>query len=148
MLPIGAGRYNGHRPLCEIDHMHWRKIIIGAVLGGLLGFIGQLSADFFWWPSPIDESNRTCYEYVFCGTPDDERVGRTLESCLRLELPPEKRNQGRLLFFEGIFLFWLQERWKFVGQTVLIGAFLGASSVLAADQISQKRLAKKLSTLS
>ena len=29
--------------------MRWQKIIIGALLGGLLGFIGQLGADFFWW---------------------------------------------------------------------------------------------------
>lgn len=61
--------------------MRWNKVVIGAVLGGLLGFSGQFGADFFCWDTPDDR--KTPYRFSLmvpltgtCPTLDGRRSGR------------------------------------------------------------------------
>jgi len=91
--------------------MRWRYII-GALVGALLGFFGQFFGDHSsFWEGDVDR-------YI---------TGRHLAG-------------ARLLVYEEIFLEWLLDgRGDTGGRTAAIAALLGASAVMAADELRKSR---------
>jgi hypothetical protein len=111
--------------------VRWKRVIIGAVLGGLLGFGGQLLKDYFYWVAIVDA--KTPYQYITDGTLASKAA----------QVGPVYQWQKRAVMCEGIFLFWLVYRGDLAGRTALILAFIGASAALALDrQKSGKSTAK------
>ena len=114
--------------------MRWKRVVAGAVLGGLLGFGGQFVADFFCWDTPDDR--KTPYRIFFDGTLDGylPHYGRTLE----------RQSQARQIFYQVYILYWLVRRGEIASRTTLIVAFLCVSAALALEQ-QKKQSASKIS---
>jgi hypothetical protein len=114
--------------------MRWRSIIVGLVIGGFVGFAGQWAADFFLGILP----GRVPYEYLRNG-------GLELEQ-KKWRMNVITNPDGQRLFYTGIFLHWLDIRGDVASRTGAIAALLGASSVLAADELRKNsRLKKRIS---
>jgi hypothetical protein len=106
--------------------MRWKRVVIGAVLGGLLGFGGQLSADFFGREF-IDRGNgqglQSLWSFVKSGGFDRQRS--YWAAC------GDRRQQ---LWVQSVLLVWLLERGDRACQAAVIVAFLGASVALTLNQ--------------
>jgi hypothetical protein len=101
--------------------VRWKRVVIGAVLGGLLGFGGQFVADFFGW-----------------GFIDN---GYGLQSLWTLSKSSgfdlfwtEHGERGRELWAQSILLAWLDQRGDLAYRTALFVAFFSASAALALDR--------------
>jgi len=117
--------------------MFWRKVITGLLFGALLGFMGQFAIDSLVWPLSAEDHFGIC-EYVFA---------RNFCGWLK-RIEPERVEQTRMLLLRALLLHWLQERGELAGRTAMMVAFLGVSSVLAADHLRQRRQSKKAATVS
>jgi hypothetical protein len=101
--------------------MHWRYFK-ATLIGGLLASTGFVVADLVtgawcghWWDGGLD---RVIAQHV----------------------PMRKlQPQARQLVYQSIFLRWLLQRGELAGRITAIGALLGASAVLARDQIRQTK---------
>jgi hypothetical protein len=113
--------------------MRWRKILIGSVLGGLLGFCGFFVVDFFCWKS----NGETMAFYLGC------TINVDLDRIKKGHKP-----QGVVLLHEAALLYWLMNRGELAGRTAVIVAFLGASSMFAAEKLREKRQPLKTVTVS
>jgi hypothetical protein len=63
-------------------------------------------------------------------------------------IPAPHVQQAKQLIWQLIFLSWLSDRGELAGRTAAIAAFLGVSSLMAADHLRQKRSALKNATVS
>jgi len=106
------------------------KNITGAILGGLLGFSGQLCADFFLW-NPNPNESTSLYQSL-----SDGQFDHWLTEWLR---QPKQVQKAKNLIYFGIFLGWLTTRGEVASRTALIVAFLSVSGILAAEQLQKKR---------
>lgn len=88
--------------------MRWKRVVIGAVLGGMLGLAGQLVTDFW---------------IFFDGTFD--RI---------LGIYGQRQNQARQVLYQLDLLYWLVQRGEIASRTALIVAFLCVSATLAFDR--------------
>ena len=114
--------------------MRWKRVVIGAALGGLLGFGGQFVADFFLWDNsePSIQQPITPYKVIFDRDPESESA-----------LPPARAKELRSIYLQIILWVWLLRRGEMASHTALIVAFLAASAALAFDrQKSSKSTAK------
>ncbi len=113
--------------------MHWRYIK-AALICGLLGFAGQGVGDFFCWH--IGGASVTPYDY---------------QCHKRMWLETEfgaQHMQANQLIWQAVFLMWLIDRGEVAVRTAAIAAFLGVSSLMAADHLRQKRSALKEASVS
>jgi hypothetical protein len=98
--------------------VRWKRVLIGAVLGGVLGFAGQLVLDFFCWAPSGSETVWRCI--------DSGEISHHIARFM-----PKHEHAALELWYQLVFLWWLNERGQTASQTVLIVAFLGASAALA-----------------
>ncbi len=110
-----------------------RKYIIGALLGLLLGFIGQLTVDFFFahfLEHRGEIQDVTAYQVILENETKGARDARL------------KRFLGhvRPLLLQGLFLCWLAQRGEVACRTSLIVALLVIASMHTAEQYRQKRM--------
>jgi hypothetical protein len=113
--------------------MRWKKVVIGAVLGGLLGFGGQMCVDFFCWKGPYN-SETPCE--VICSPDLHLRMATHWPVSTKLE---PYRNW---LICEGEFIWWLLHRGEVVSKSSTIAAFLGASAAFAVEQRKKQSTGK------
>ncbi len=104
-----------------------RRYIIGALLGVLLGFAGQFFVDFFCW---TPGNNGTLYQFF-----SDKYFERNMARWVRA---PQLQSKAHQLVYQVVFLYWLSERGPSACGTAVIVAFLGASSLLAADYLQHR----------
>jgi len=110
--------------------MRWRYIKV-TLIGALLGFAGQFMTDFFCWNAFC--VGKTSQQILSSGF-----VDRALAECYHSQnLQP----QAHLLIYQLMTLRWLSDRGEIAGRTAAVAALLGASAVLATDQIRQARKA-------
>jgi hypothetical protein len=117
--------------------MRWKRVVIVAVIGGLLGFGGQLVADFFCWSPIISNGTQRPpgFEFIFSGSLDRLIVRHNIQA--------QQMLQARALWFQGTLLLWLGQRGEIIDRITLWGAFVGATAALAFDQ---KRKASAVTT--
>jgi hypothetical protein len=77
--------------------VRWKKVVIGAVLGGLLGFGGQIVIDCFY---PMN-TRLSLYQYAATGSRDRE-LGKHFKS--------QRVPQARDFVLRGVLLVWLQSK--------------------------------------
>jgi hypothetical protein len=94
--------------------VRWKKLIIGAVLGGLLGLEAQFFSDYSSWRTP------SAY---------------TVHLLVQLShFPMRRQHDVAGLITQLGLLTWLLQRGDVVLRTVLLAAFLGASTALALER--------------
>jgi hypothetical protein len=106
--------------------VRWKKVVVGALLGGLLGFGGQLVADFLY----VDREDRPPHERTF--TMYQVASGQA-DVNFRVWMRGIRIDRARPLIYQGLILAWLMHRGDIASRTALIVAFLGASAALALD---------------
>src|ERR1700722_18115736 len=99
--------------------MRWKRVVIGAVLGGLLGFGGQFVIDFFWWtPQKGEATMNSCARHIFSSEP-------------LMFFDAKHMQQAQGLYSLGFLLVWLDRRADLATRSALIVAFFGASAAVA-----------------
>jgi hypothetical protein len=98
----------------------WKKVVIGAVLGGLLGFGGQFLADGM--PVNISEKEMSTLCWLL-GSPG-----------MYEDLSVKQKHQAQPMIYQACFWMWLEQRCELASRTALLVAFLGVSIALALDQ--------------
>ena len=106
--------------------MRWKSIIIGAVLGGLLGLEGQFFSDYSSWRTP------SAYTVHLLMQLSHFPIGRP-------------RDVAGLITQLGV-LTWLLQRGDVVLRTILLAAFLGASTALALERRKPRKSATQTKT--
>src|SRR5580658_2889270 len=101
--------------------MRWQYIKI-ALLGGLLGFAGQCLGDYFFWSMDGPVCSVVLRE--------DRLLAVYPGSCTA-----QREQQVNQLIWQAIFLMWLRDRAELAGRSGAIAAFLGVSSLVAADHL-------------
>jgi hypothetical protein len=118
--------------------VRWKKVVIGAVLGGLLGFGGQFVVDFFYFDCedpPSRDRILTMYQ----------TASGQADANFRVWMPGIAIDRARPLIYQGVILAWLMRRGDIASRTALIVAFLSASAALAVDR-KGRAYAVKIST--
>jgi hypothetical protein len=106
-----------------------RLRIMAPLLGAILGFGGQMVADFCFWTPPGSH----CDSKISC-------IGAWWNWHDNVQVQAQQYRQARDLLCQFYFLFWLKERGDIAARTMLIAAFIGAaSSTIAANYIRRKR---------
>ncbi len=107
--------------------MDWKRVVMSAVvLGGLLGFGGQMYVDFFYWKGPYN-SGTPCE--VICSTELHRRMVTHWTVSSKLE------SYRNWLICDGEFIWWLLHRGEVVSKSSTIAVFLSASAALALELI-------------
>jgi len=110
--------------------MRWRYVK-AVLLGALLGFAGQFLTDFFCWVAP-DGAATPQHQFYVNG-----------EIWWDRSFPPQLRSQAQQLCCQFYFLYWLRHRGEVALRIAAVAALLGVSSVMAADQLRERRKARK-----
>lgn len=103
-----------------------RKIVFYALLGALLGFLGQFVFDFVTWNNG---GNPTFFQWF-------SNDGFALY--LINSISSHHWIKATMLLYQGVFLAWLAARSDFAIRTTLITAFILVSCVMGADEWSKK----------
>jgi hypothetical protein len=111
--------------------MRWKRVAIGAVLGGLLGLGGQLVADYFLWITPIRK------------TPHQTFDNPLIPRMKGVYFPATSRRD--VLVYRGFLLWWLLLRGDVGSPSILLVAFIGASAALALDRKGKDSLVRSSS---
>jgi hypothetical protein len=106
--------------------VRWKKIVIGALLGGLLGFEGQFFSDYSSWRIP------SAYTVHLLVQLSHFPMGR-------------QRDVAGLITQLGV-LTWLLQRGDVVPRTILLAAFLGASTALVLERWKPSKSATQTKT--
>jgi hypothetical protein len=116
--------------------VRWKKVVIGAVLGGLLGFGGQFVVDFLTLhPVPQREKEDGTLDWK----PGGNSIYSDLCSCefdevIRRYLRKQQWSEAHKVVCQAALIIWLKDRGDLAARTALIVAFLGASAALALGQ--------------
>jgi hypothetical protein len=145
-----------------------RRFIIGGLLGAFLGFTGQLVADMtrfidiphLSWksaaivsvPSDIPRLFSDGPPYYWAYSPNGRVIGTPYMSVDRRPVLPKnvvvsvtpsanQKSQWQTLWYQLLFLNWLQQDGEVAGRTAAIAALLAALAVFGVDCLRRKRLA-------
>jgi hypothetical protein len=117
-----------------------RQYVVGAMVGGLLGFLCQFVGDnVFLHPYQVNQAG-AC-EWIPGGSSQFNyyRSGNLARYVARRIPVQGYQAEGHQLIYQIMLLAWLRDRGDIAGRTAAWTAFLGASAVLAGDQLQKTK---------
>lgn len=123
-----------------------RRYIIGALIGGLVGFSCQFIGDNFLLHPVYKNSTGECIWVPGTNSQFNFLVGGNLDRYVATEIPNKQFHaRGHELVYQEMLLLWVRDRAELAGRTAILTAFWFALVILAADRLSDLIQKKRLS---